>query len=129
MTRDDDAMDITCVTVDCTDPRRVAEFWNEALGWGGVAVHEDESIAICGPTRGGVYLEFVKVPEPKDVKNRVHLGCTAGELNALDAEMARLERLGATVAWEEEFPRDSGYRNVVLRDVEGNEFCLGARTE
>jgi hypothetical protein len=121
-------MEITCVTVDCAHPARVAEFWNEALEWGGVAVASDGSGAICGPSGGGTYLEFVKVPEAKTIKNRVHLGCTAGELDALDAEIDRLERLGATVAWEEDFPPDIGYRNVILRDVEGNEFCLGAGT-
>src|SRR6185295_918242 len=111
-------MDITCVTVDCADPGAVAAFWNAALGWGGVAEHEDGTIAICGPVGGGVDLEFVKVPEPKEVKNRVHLGCTAGELDALEAELERLRRLGAVVAWEEDFPEGAGYRNVVLRDVE-----------
>jgi hypothetical protein len=37
-----------------------------------------------------------------------------------------LQRLGATLAWEEEFPPEVAkrYRNVVMRDVEGNEFCL-----
>jgi catechol 2,3-dioxygenase-like lactoylglutathione lyase family enzyme len=121
-------MEISCVTVDCRDVRRVAEFWNEALGWGGVAVDDDATIAISGPPGGGVYLEFVEVPETKTIKNRVHLGCTAGELGELDAEIKRLTGLGATLAWEEDFPEGSGYRNVVLRDVEGNEFCLGART-
>jgi hypothetical protein len=119
-------MEITCVTIDCANPGSVAEFWNEALGWGGVAEHPDGSGAICGPRGGGMYLEFVKVPEAKTVKNRVHLGCSAGDLDALDAEIHRLERLGATIAWEEDFPVGSGYRNVILRDVEGNEFCLGA---
>lgn len=123
-------MEITCVTVDCADPTAVAAFWNEALGWGGVAVAEDGSGAICGPPHGGIYLEFVKVPEDKVVKNRLHLGCSAGTLEQLDAEIERLQALGATVAWEEEFPPEvaTQYRNVVLRDVEGNEFCLGGGT-
>lgn len=116
------------MTVDCADPARVADFWNEALRWGGVARSPDGDGAICGPPSGGTYLEFVRVPEPKSLKNRVHLGCTAGDLDELDAEVARLEGLGATVAWEEGFPDGSGYRNVILRDVEGNEFCLGAGT-
>jgi hypothetical protein len=70
------------------------------------------------------------VPEAKQVKNRVHLGCSAGALASLDAELERLRGLGATVAWEEDFPPDiaSHFRNVVLRDPEGNEFCLGAGT-
>jgi hypothetical protein len=119
-------VDIICVTLDCADPARVAEFWNAALGWGGVAAAPDGSGAICGPPGGGAYLECICVPEPKTVKNRMHLGCSAGELTALDAEIARLEALGASVAWEEEFPPTvaARYRNVVLRDPEGNEFCL-----
>jgi hypothetical protein len=119
-------MEIICVTVDCAKPSSVAQFWNEALGWGGVAVHADGSGAICGPPSGGNYLEFIRVPEGKVVKNRVHLGCSSGTLDELDAELNRLHALGASVAWEEEFPPEVAavYRNVILRDVEGNEFCL-----
>jgi hypothetical protein len=121
-------MQVGCVTVDCADPAKVAAFWNEALRFGGVAASPDGSGAICGPVDGGLYLEFVRVPEGKTVKNRLHLGCHVASLGALDAEVARLESLGATIAWEEEFPPAVAavYRNVVLRDVEGNEFCLGA---
>jgi predicted enzyme related to lactoylglutathione lyase len=122
-------MEITCITVDCAEPGRVATFWNEALGWGGV-VTMPEGGAMCGPTAGGTYLEFVPVPEAKTVKNRVHLGCHAGALDDLDAEIGRLTALGASVAWEEDFPPElaAQYRNVVLRDPEGNEFCLSAGT-
>jgi len=123
-------MEIDCVTIDCTDPQRVAHFWNEALGWGGVALYPDGYGAVCGPPTGGTYLEFVHVPEGKVVKNRVHLGCSAESLEALDAEITRLQGLGATIAWEEEFPREVAerYCNLVLRDVEGNEFCLSGGT-
>jgi len=119
-------VEIVCTTVDCADPEQVARFWNAALGWGGVAVASDGSGAICGSPDGGWYLEFVRVPEGKVVKNRMHLGCSAGSLAELDGEIARLKDLGASVAWEEEFPPEvaARYRNVVLRDVEGNEFCL-----
>lgn len=120
-------MEIVCVTVDCHDPERVATFWNEALGWGGVAVADDRGGAVCGPQAGGTYLEFIRVPEDKVVKNRLHLGCNAGTLDELGHEIARLTDLGATLAWEEEFPPEvaAQYRNLVLRDPEGNEFCLG----
>jgi len=123
-------MEITCVTIDCTNPAMIARFWNEALRWGGVAAADDGSGAICGPAGGGAYLEFVRVADAKTFKNRVHLGCSAGALNDLDAELERLHALGATVAWEEEFPPAvaARFRNVVLRDPEGNEFCLGAGT-
>ncbi|GJM37541.1 MAG: glyoxalase [Acidimicrobiales bacterium] len=118
---------VTCVTVDCSDPLALAEFWNAALGWGGAAVSEDGGGSICGPPEGGIYLEFIRVPEGKQVKNRLHLGCGAGSLAALDAEIDRLCGLGATIAWEEEFDPAiaADYRNVVLLDPEGNEFCLG----
>lgn len=116
------------MTVDCSDPARVARFWNEALHWGGVAESADGNGAVCGPPEGGSYLEFIRVPETKQVKNRMHLGCTAGMLGDLDTELERLLSLGATIAWEEEFPPHIAdrYRNVILRDPEGNEFCLGA---
>ena len=42
-------LEITCVTVDCADPDAIAEFWNEALRWGGVAASPDGSGRICGP--------------------------------------------------------------------------------
>lgn len=115
------------MTIDCADPARVAAFWSAALGWEEPSAAADGSGAIIRSPDGGAYLELIRVPEPKTTKNRVHLGCSAGSLDELDAELARLSALGATVAWEEEFPPEiaARYRNVVLRDVEGNEFCLG----
>lgn len=119
-----------CVAVDCHDPELAAQFWNEALGWDGVAVAERGHRAVCGPADGGTYLEFVRVPEAKTVKNRMHLGLNAGTLLELEAEIGRLLDLGASIAWEEEFPPHvaASYRNVILRDPEGNEFCLGGGT-
>jgi predicted enzyme related to lactoylglutathione lyase len=107
---------LTCITFDCADPDRVAAFWAAALGWTQNGPHRVE------PPEGGTYLEFISVPEGKTVKNRLHLGLHTQDL---DGEIERLRALGATIAWEEEFPPDWPFRNVVLRDVEGNEFCLG----
>jgi ribosomal protein S18 acetylase RimI-like enzyme len=121
-------MELACVTVDCADPGSVASFWSQALHWNTPDVTTDGSAVVCRPHSGGAYLEFVRVREPKSVKNRVHLGCSAGPIDSLDDELGRLQSLGATIAWEEQFPPEIAavYRNVVLRDVEGNEFCLGA---
>ena len=115
------------MTVDCADAAAVASFWSAALRWKAPRVAADGSGATVRAPGGGLYLEFIRVPEPKAVKNRLHLGCDAGSLEELDAELERLADLGATFAWEEEFPPAvaAGYRNVILRDVEGNEFCLG----
>ena len=111
---------ISCVTVDCESPSRLAQFWAHALGWR--IAHVSDDGAYCVPPDGGSGLEFIRVAEPKMTKNRVHLGTHTPDL---DAEVERLVGLGATVAWVEEFPADWPYRNVVLRDPEGNEFCLG----
>ena len=106
---------ISGVTFDCADPDLVASFWADVLGW------EKVGHMVRSPD-GSDRIEFLLVPEPKTVKNRVHLDLGADDL---DAEIERLKGLGATVAWEEEFPAGWPFRNVVLRDVEGNEFCLG----
>ena len=122
-----DVMHITCVTFDCHDPVVVAHFWNEVLHWGGVTVSESGNGATCHPTEGGTYLEFVRVPERKSGKNRLHLGCGLDSPDDFDAELARLQALGATIAWEEEFPPEiaARYRNVILRDVEGKLLLPG----
>jgi len=113
---------VTCVTIDCREPRRVAEFWAEVLGWR-VAHVTDGGATVEAPNRDQPYLEFIVVPEPKTLKNRVHLGLSTAEI---DEQIERLVAMGAEIAWEEEFPPGWEYRNVILRDPEGNEFCLGS---
>jgi predicted enzyme related to lactoylglutathione lyase len=115
---------VTCITIDCKEPRLVAEFWAEVLDWR-VAHVTDEGGVVEAPDQGQPYLEFIAVPEPKTLKNRVHLGLSTTEL---DEQIERLVSMGAHVAWEEQFPPESPYRNVILRDPEGNEFCLGSAT-
>jgi hypothetical protein len=73
---------------------------------------------------------FQRAPEPKTAKNRVHLDLRAaagltGEarLAALEVECARLAALGASrVQRFEPGPLSGGF--IVIRDPEGNEFCL-----
>lgn len=121
-------MNMTCVTFDCDDLARMVRFWSEALRCSGTIIAADGCSASCAPTERGMYLEFVRVPEAKVVKNRVHLGCIVEAIEDLDAEVERLLALGATFEWEESFAPEVAtvYRNLVLRDPEGNEFCLGA---
>jgi hypothetical protein len=70
-----------------------------------------------------LYLEFIATAESKTEKNRLHFGLCSTDL---EADMARLEGMGATYAWEELFwGKTNDYRNVVMRDPEGNEFCIG----
>ena len=110
-----------CVCVDCADPGRLATFWQQALGWR--RTHETDSEVVLEPPadspEAGVSpdLLFLRVPEAKGAKNRLHL-----DLRPLDqaAEVARLESLGARRI-------DVGQQDVswvVMADPEGNEFCV-----
>lgn len=133
------------VVIDCAGPARLAEFWADALGYviepppegyaswpdwlTAMGVPEerwDSRSAVVDPEGIGPRLFFQQVPEPKSTKNRVHLdvrvGGRAEDARALiDAEVARLEGRGATRAWTVDEPLDY---TVVLRDPEGNEFCV-----
>jgi len=136
------------VTFDCADPDRLARFWAAALGYKipgpppgfatweafleSIGVPEDQRksrSAVEDPDGNGPRLFFQQVPEPKTVKNRVHLDLRIGggpqtplaERRALiDAAVERLVALGATVVGPVE---EYGQYCVVLRDPEGNEFC------
>ncbi|HEX3964447.1 MAG TPA: VOC family protein [Trebonia sp.] len=110
---------IQCLCIDTNDPDKIASFWQSALGWRRTFERDDEVVLEppAGSLEDGIVpdLLFLKVPEGKVVKNRLHL-----DLRPVDqaAEIARLEALGARrsdisqgdVSW------------VVMRDPDGNEF-------
>lgn len=106
------------VTIDCTDPRRLAEFWSKVLSYEVAYDGEDgDEVAIEPAGSDCPAVLFIRVPEPKAVKNRIHL-----DLNPDDQEkeVRRLEQLGASRV-------DIGQGDVtwvVLADPEGNEFCV-----
>jgi len=79
---------------------------------------EDEECGLVGPDDR--YLLFLRVPEPKTVKNRMHL-CLRPTDRSRDAEVERLLGLGATMVDDLRKP-DRGW--AVLADPEGNEFCV-----
>ena len=109
------------ITFDCADPRALARFWGQVTGW---PVTEEpqpgyEESAVGTPGEGRPRLYFVKVPEPKTIKNRLHLDVMPDDRSQQE-EIARLTGLGATVVSDRR--PELGW--VILADPEGNEFCV-----
>jgi glyoxalase superfamily protein len=109
------------VVVDAADPRALARWWAEALGWA-ITVEEPEEVAVepPAPDGRGVPLGFVPVADPKVGRNRLHLDLRSASTDDQAALVARLTGLGAR-------PADIGQGDVpwvVLADPEANEFCV-----
>lgn len=110
------------ITFDCADPDRLARFWAAVTGYERMDESTDEVVALRAPDRRGVRrLLFFKVPEPKTVKNRLHVDLATKD--DLDVEIDRLVGLGASRVER----RVGGLGNswTVMLDPEGNEFCIG----
>ena len=131
------------ITIDCADPRTQAEFWSAALGWeiesvevwdaeisrGEKVVQSRESWSniISAAPNAPRRINFAKVPEGKTVKNRLHFDL---KVDDLDTEVSRLVGLGASIverrARAVEGRIDQGEDGwLVMKDPEGNEFCIG----
>ena len=132
--------------IDSADPHVQADWWAEALGWQvepqdeafirrmvetGAASEEDTAqhhgalvwkigAALNSPDPGRPRVLFQLVPEPKTVKNRVHLDIRVGT-ERREAEVARLVGLGATELWR---GAQGPFEWVTLADPQGNEFCV-----
>ena len=109
------------ICLDCTDNKLVARFWAEMLGYLGPELDptadQEESICIISPS-GGLRIWFNAVPEPKSVKNRVHLDVNMPD----EAELGRLIALGGTPL-QEIRGEDGRLHWTIMADPEGNEFC------
>ncbi len=114
---------LAALAVDAASPQRVADFWCDVLGW--QVVETSEQVISIAPVDGAEPgIDVVLVPEPKSVKNRLHLDLRA-DGGSTEAELERLLALGARRI---DVGQDPGATWVVLADPEGNEFCLlGAR--
>jgi Glyoxalase-like domain len=121
------------IVFDCRHPSTVARFWAAALDGYIVApyddgelerlrsmgiddVDDDPTVLVQPMSRQGPRLWFQLVPEPKRVKNRVHLDLRTDNV---DGELVRLLSIGATASEHQPNPG-----LIVLHDPEGNEFCL-----
>jgi catechol 2,3-dioxygenase-like lactoylglutathione lyase family enzyme len=137
------------IVIDCADPAKLAAFWVEALGYHipgppqgfaswpefltSIGVPESDfnmASAVEDPDGVGPRIFLQRVPEPKADKNRVHIDLNVGgghqvpideRRNRLAEEVARLEKLGAGKVGEKD---ERGEFWIVMRDPEGNEFCV-----
>lgn len=111
------------VTIDCHDPYRLASFWSEVTGQ---PLHADDKpgddVCMVAPARPEAPgLLFIRVPEAKTLKNRVHLDLMPVD-GTREQEVERLVGLGASVINDRREPDGGGW--AVLADPEGNEFCV-----
>lgn len=112
------------LTIDCLDPYPLARFWSAVLdrpmtdddmpGDDNCAVHLPEGNQ---PAR----ILFLRVPEGKAVKNRLHLDIEPTERTLVE-EVRRLAVLGASVVDNRVGPSGLGW--IVMTDPAGNEFCV-----
>lgn len=111
-TADDKPAGLMEIVVDTADAARISAWWADVLG----AKHTDDeqgySYLESVPEAPFGYLVFVPVPEPKTVKNRIHIDVTTPDVQLLLDAGARLLRAA-----------DEEIRWHVLADPDGNEFC------
>jgi predicted enzyme related to lactoylglutathione lyase len=109
------------ITIDCPDPRGLAEFWTKALDLEVAFDADGFFIQLTSPANPRQpYLGLQKVPEKRAGKNRVHVDFSTDDRQG---EVKRLVGLGATEGETHEMP---GLTWTVLQDPEGNEFCVGS---
>jgi hypothetical protein len=137
------------IVFDCADPERLARFWMAALpgydfpsgppegyaSWQEWADAHDipeqqrnASRTIVDRAGGRPDIFFIRVPEPKTVKNRLHLDVRAGRGFPPDERRQRItaagEQLSTAGASVLRTVDDAEGFWLVMQDPEGNEFCV-----
>lgn len=100
------------LVIDATDGRTLAAFWSAALGLRPGPAGDSTTDLVLTDDVAEHTVWINQVPEPRTVKQRVHLD--------LHATVEELERLGATADTEQE-------SWTVMRDPEGGELCAFPR--
>jgi predicted enzyme related to lactoylglutathione lyase len=106
------------ITFDCGDPAALAGFWAGITGYRMGTVNPFVA-ELGGDGSVGPRMLFIKVPEGKAAKNRMHLDLGADDL---EAEVDRVLGLGAELVGRYD---EWGVTWATFRDPEGNEFCVG----
>ncbi len=113
---------VQCICVDSTDPGVLARWWADLLGWR--ITHETDDEAVLEPPAGSAEdgvspdMLFLRVPEGRSIKNRLHLDLRPDDQAK---EVSRAESLGAHRA---SIGQGDDVSWVVMADPEGNEFCI-----
>ncbi len=123
------------VSGDATDPHRLAAFWKLALGYVDEPGYDFlDGAALIDPEGVLPPISFLKVPEGKTAKNRVHLdvrvaaggpGDEALREQRIRDKVAQLTSAGGNIVKEYWF--DGALDHIVMQDPEGNEFCVASR--
>lgn len=117
-------LEIHEITFDAVNPHELAQFWASLLEREtrpGDMPADDSVLVVPSPGQPG--LLFLRVPERKSAKNRVHFDLWP-TLAPRDEQVERALGVGATLMSDQRRPDGSGW--VVLADPEGNEFCIGS---
>lgn len=116
---------LLAVVVDCQDPGMQADFWARALSRTAVERNTDEFL-VSDPGGSATPLYFMKVPEPKVGKNRMHLDLVTD--GPLDDEIGRLRALGAHLVEVRHDPdtMENPDTWAVLEDPEAHVFCVSS---
>jgi predicted enzyme related to lactoylglutathione lyase len=112
------------LVIDGADTMALARFWaamfdTEVASIANEGEPNEAHYVDVAATEGTPLLRFQRVPETKDLKNRLHLDI---EVEELDPAIARVEALGGSVI--QPLRTEYGYDFAIMGDPEGNEFCL-----
>jgi len=117
---------------DAADPHRIAAFWATALGYVPEPGYDDpHGASILDPAGVGPAISFLRVPEGKTAKNRMHIDIrVSGEApwdmaereQLIRSAAAELVTAGATSVREESY--GGALDHIVMLDPEGDEFCV-----
>lgn len=117
---------IAHTTVDCRNAYELSQWWKQVIGYVDVDGDPNEpghqECMIVSPETGHRVL-FIEVPDEKRAKNRIHFDLQPHTGNR-DQEVERVVGLGANVIDDQRDHYGPGIGWVVLKDPEGNEFCI-----
>jgi predicted enzyme related to lactoylglutathione lyase len=108
------------LSIDASEPDRLARFWAGVLGWD-IADNPHDGIALLPSDDTGFRIRFLPTEEQKVGQNQMHLELTSPSLEDQEQTVARALGLGARHIDVGQLPEEG---HVVLADPECNEFCV-----